>query len=883
MKSFMKTLMLGCFVLQFTYIFSQQIKFEKVLDGSLTGVEYISGIVQDNQGYIWISTSDRLYRYDGLDFKLYRDSSLKSIITCLAIDTNNIIWFGTYGSGIKKFNPATKTFTSFQNDASDASTLFNDTITCIRQDHLNNIWIGTYGGLDKLNKANGKFTHYRNENNNASSLSSNHINTIYEDKRGTLWIGCGFPFDDTGEKNGGLNRLDFITGKFTHYFNKPGDTSSLISNKVMAVFEDNKENFWVGTGGSGLHIMDRKTGKFIRIPYDPSNAEKLNASSPLKRNSSVWDRVTFINDDHNGNIWIGSINHGINRYNSVSNIITHFGNIELRINPVYYKEDTLSGFRENGATFSICSKDGTNWVTAQDNLYKITQPPANIPYYDIEAGANSFYAENDSIFWIATSIKGLDKRNIKTGKNTWLTNANGNINAPPNHDILGLRADAYSNLWIATFTGLYKLNLHNNIFTRYLHDVNKSNSLASDTIQCLHTDNQNLWLGFLNQGLDKMNILNGNITHYSHNNSDSNSINNNWVNCISEDKNNEVWIGTVTGVDRLNQKTNEFTHYLKQSEVLSICIDAEGIIWAGTTNGFYYFDVHKNSFAKYVNQNAPLTVANVLHILEDNQHNLWLTTPTAILKIDKKTNSVNVYGKDYGVHYNNYYDCDNYKLKNGQLLIGDQNGYYLISPSAFNLKKTMGLNFTSFKIGDEEVQLLQNAVFNAPMSQAKEIRLTYKQNIFSFNFNTTDYANSGEITYLFILENYDNAWRDIGTEHKAYFFNVPPGNYIFHVKAINPDGLWTEKSISIIISPPWWRTWWAYTIFALLLIATIWGFIYYRSLKLRRENKILEEKVNHRTKQLKQSLEDLKSTQAQLIQSEKMASLGELTAGIAVK
>ena len=113
------------------------------------------------------------------------------------------------------------------------------------------------------------------------------------------------------------------------------------------------------------------------------------------------------------------------------------------------------------------------------------------------------------------------------------------------------------------------------------------------------------------------------------------------------------------------------------------------------------------------------------------------------------------------------------------------------------------------------------------------------------------------------------------------FLVLPPGKYIFKARAVNADGGWAEKDLLIIISPPWWTTWWAITAFILLFTAIIWISIYYRSRQLVRQNKILEDKVASRTKQLNKSLEELKSTQQQLIQSEKMASLGELTAGIA--
>ena len=120
------------------------------------------------------------------------------------------------------------------------------------------------------------------------------------------------------------------------------------------------------------------------------------------------------------------------------------------------------------------------------------------------------------------------------------------------------------------------------------------------------------------------------------------------------------------------------------------------------------------------------------------------------------------------------------------------------------------------------------------------------------------------------------------------YFNVPPGNYNLKIKAVNSKGVWSERNIRIIISPPWWRQWWAVSLFVLTFAGAVWGFIAYRSRKLRSENRALEEKVRLRTAELNQqkeelvtTLENLKAAQAQLIQSEKMASLGELTAGIA--
>jgi signal transduction histidine kinase len=191
------------------------------------------------------------------------------------------------------------------------------------------------------------------------------------------------------------------------------------------------------------------------------------------------------------------------------------------------------------------------------------------------------------------------------------------------------------------------------------------------------------------------------------------------------------------------------------------------------------------------------------------------------------------------------------------------------------------VSFTEFKIGDQEIVPGKSKALDVPVWDAKEIRLSYNQNNFSFEFSAVSYTVAGARKYAFKLENYNDTWQYIGTDRKAYFFNVPPGKYVLHVKGVSADGAWGEKTIEIIITPPWWETWWFRVLSVLALIAVVYSIIKERSRKLKAENIRLEEKVAHRTAELKQSLDNLRSTQAQLIQSEKMASLGELTAGIA--
>src|SRR4030095_2685593 len=187
-------------------------------------------------------------------------------------------------SGLDRLDQSTNTFTNFRHIPNDGSSLSNDTVTAILEDRSGNLWIGTYGGLDLLNKETGKFTHYSNIPNDPSSLSHDHIRVIYEDRQGVLWIGCGSPFLDGNEKweDGGLNRFNISSGNFIRYKHDPSNPASIANNKVRAIFEDNKGNFWVGTAGDGLQTMDRNNGLVTHYYYDPKHPEKL-SRPPLNK------------------------------------------------------------------------------------------------------------------------------------------------------------------------------------------------------------------------------------------------------------------------------------------------------------------------------------------------------------------------------------------------------------------------------------------------------------------------------------------------------------------------------------------------------------------------------------------------------------------------
>jgi signal transduction histidine kinase/ligand-binding sensor domain-containing protein len=879
-------------------VFSQQIIFNKIQYKPEKFINGFINLTQDHLGYIWLTSGNAgLYRYDGTEFVNYEhnDTNSNSLASdraeCILVDSLNVLWVGTFGMGLDRFDPVTNSFRHFRHDPKDKSSLANDTVTALFADRLGNFWVGNYSGLDLFDNKKGTFRHYDYKRENATGISSPHVRTIYEDHSGTLWIGCGSPWADGGNdpNEGGLNRFNREKGTFTRYFHDPLNPNSLTTNKVKALFEDSKGNFWVGTTGDGLHTMDREKGTFTHYYYDSLHPQNL-SRPPLIKNPT--DHITFINEDVKGGIWIGSFYNGINRYDPVTKKITHFGNILIHNGDAIIKQDTSSGFSENRTIQALFSADGMIWVTSYNSktgnlLYSANANKRSVPFIEVKGrgGSNSFYYDSDSILWIGTD-NGLLRKNLENRTERFYTHDPRDSGSLSDSTVFGIRVDKEKNIWVGTDRGLNRFDPKTNSFIHYRNNPGVRSSLVSDSVYSMFLDHQDgLWIGTAN-GLDKMDKKNGQFTHYELKTWDGKSPGK-IINCIREDKDHEIWVGAEEGLFRINISNGNTIPVRIRSVVRSLCIDSKNIIWVGadTANShaqyLYRFDRNSNQLLSYADPGSGRRIKEVFDIMEDKNKNLWVSTRSAIFKINDKRDVLRKYGADYNVHENGLPFGDNFTAGNGKLFFGDPQGYYSFFPEELEDDSKPRLNFTSFQVNGSEVFPSENGILKQPLWKTNEIHLSHKQNNFSLEFIGINYEAIGEIKYLFKLEGYDDSWHKYGSDHRAYYYNVPPGTWTFLIKAFNAAGGSSEKSMTIIISPPWWKTWWAYTLFGLLVIGAIWGFIYYRSQQLRKENLQLEQKVTVRTNQLNQSLEELKSTQAQLIQSEKMASLGELTAGIA--
>ena len=807
--------------------------------------QWVGAMFQDKDGYLWIGTSGGgVSRYDGKSFVLYRTDNglLNNDLRSIFQDSKGNFWFGHIRSGVSHFNG--KTFTTF----SKTEGLAGDWVWKTIEDKVGNIWFATNGGVSKLepakNNAGGTLTNYTTN----EGLSNNDVSSVLEDRAGNLWF-------TTAE---GINKFD---GKsFIHFTTKQG----LVNDSVMCIMQDKTGALWFGTRGG---VSKLEGNNFINFPFQFSTTNGLSNND-----------VSSIIEDKSGKIWFGTIGSGLFSFDGKQfihiseeeglsfNLIPQNGIIEDRSGHLWIGTMGAGANRINTRHFQHYTKsDGLadNFIT------------------------NAYRDRKDNLWF--SSITAVNKYN-EAGQTK-------NITQYPFTYSFGTYEDNEGNHWFGTTRGLIKYDGKS-----YYRFGTAEGISVPDVRPILQDSSGHMWFGGNGGGITRYEPAKDSkpaaFFHYT----EAEGYINRATSSIREDKSGNIWfaasgIGVTKYTPAVDGQSGTFVHYTEAeglpSGVSSILEDNNGYIWFATGNGLIRYEPSKQGHSGiFTNFTAAqgLPVNSVGSIFEDKTGILWITSRSGLIKFYGKTflnfttaeglsNNIlskvvedkdgNFWIPTYGGGVNKM-KKDIYKpsklppvVSLRQLYINEALPAY-INTSDSSIQK---LKFDS-------VQLYENYPINP--------RIPSGQNHLGFQYSAMDWHAPTKIKYSFRLLGLDNKWSNPTTETMADYRNLPNGKFIFQVRAIGESGEWSKSFDYIFtILPPWWKTWWAYTLYALLFLFALRVFSLWRERRLRQEKETLQVKVEERTSELKKSLEDLKSTQSQLIQSEKMASLGELTAGIA--
>ena len=853
---------------------SPKLKINLITRDSDKPIGKINAICQDPAGFMWFCGQGEkcLFRYDGSQLVSYKHdlSDTNSLggtnLETIYADDVGKIWIA-HNNGVDEYNPSTNIFKHHRHDPNVPGSLCSNEVLTLLKDRKGRLWIGTKNGLDCFDEQTQQFIHYKKSPGNINSLSCNYISKIYEDRQGIIWVGTGAPWDGLDDEEGGLNRLE-QNGSFTQFKHDSKIIHSLTTNKVRAIFEDSRGVFWVGTSGDGLHTMDRKTGLFERLSFNPKSPDYLVG---LPMNTLPIDHIAFIQEDRLGTIWIGKWSSGIIRYDPILKTITPFvGN---------------SSFSDSTSWTAFQSREGLLWIsTEKNNLFKIdifNKPLSLIPATD---QVYSFVEDEWSHLWAGTYDGGLvhyDQQYVKLHQYKNIPTDSFSLFDTRNR-VFALMEINKNILGLGTFTGAGSFNTLTHEFLKFKENPNYNpiGIKNKPVLQMIQDKEGIIWMSIVDEGLVKYDLKSQSYRVVIQATKSSPSINmSSAPYALILDKSGNVWAGGLDGINCVDIKENRIKSYLEKSTVSALLEDSKGNIWAGTYNGPYLYDSSKDKFLSVCDPNSPLNGFNIIGLTEDNAHNIWLHSRSNIIKLNPADMSSVIYDSKYGIDYNSLYPGA-YKDSRGRILVGHLGGFISFDPEELMDPIESKVFITEMSINSIPVHFGKSSPVDQPINQIQKMVLNHDQNNVSFSFAMDDYRDGAK--FYTKLEHYETEWTERKSERISNYFHIPPGKYIFKIKVFNADGVKSEKSIDILILKPWWRRWWAYLLY--LFIFAFFLSMIYTSQKRRiiqaEKQKALSKEIEQ-SKEIAKAYHELKLTQDQLIQSEKMASLGELTSGIA--
>ncbi|MCE7061503.1 hybrid sensor histidine kinase/response regulator [Dyadobacter sp. CY343] len=824
--------------------------FRQLSTNSGLSQNHVGSILMDKKGFMWFGSDDGLNMYDGYTFKHYKhdkadsNSIDDSYIQDILEDRKGDLWIAT-SIGLNRFDRAKASFIHYFNSVNKRS--IND----IFQDSKARMWLGTNNGLLLFDPEKGTsriFLRVDKDKNRYKPPAN--ISRIIEDARGALWIGT----------EQGLYRFDPQTFKYTAYI-KGNNDKSLQSSWIKALYKDPAGNIWIGTHGGGLSLYKPETNSFRTFLHNPSDSLSISHNDILS-----------ITQNRDGRLWIGTENGGISIFNKSTGNFTTIRHIDedntsISDNSVYcIYQDRINnlwiGTYAGGVNF--LPRFGKKFTSYQKNSYSKNSLSNNLVL------AICGDADADKI-WIGTDGGGLNVFDRKTRKFTSYRHSATDSNSPSNDYVISITNISKDVLGLAYHMGGFDFfNIRTGQYEHHMPIPNDSLSLSTADVNNIFKDrNGGIWLGTWKGGLEFYDVNTGKIKHYQHNPSDSTSISGDIVTKVFQDRAGKIWVGTFEGLNLFDPVKGTFTRFqtdvkdrnsISHNKIQTIQQTSDGILWIGTLGGgLNRFDPVKRTFTSYTEKHG--LSSNVIYgILEDRKGHLWLSTNNGICEFDPKIKTFRNFGRADGLLGNEFKSNSFFKTADGEMFFGGVRGFTTFFPDRLVDNTYIPPVFlTDFLLFNKQAPIAPNSPLTSHITEAKEIYLSYKHSVISFEFAALNYTMPEKNQYAYQLKGFDADWIYSGTTRKATYTNLDPGDYVFQVKAANNDGIWNNEGVqvNIHIAPPFWQTLW----FRMLAVALGLGLVYFiywlRMRVVSEQKRLLVRQVQERTKEIIQQKQEL--------------------------
>jgi signal transduction histidine kinase/ligand-binding sensor domain-containing protein/CheY-like chemotaxis protein len=861
-----------------------RIEFIKIADVETFNNASIVCIFQDSEGFLWFGTYGGLYRYDGNTFKEFQrirnnpNSLINGHIRSVCQDTTGALFIGTIG-GLCIYNPETDRFSRFEHDPDDPGSLANNTIYKLLPDQSGTIWAATWGGgIDRIEKITAtennrqedyRFIHHKPKE-EVNSVPSAYIADIAETPDGTLWIAT----------QNGLSSYHKKTGAFYNYYHKPDDPKSISNNNVSSLCVDGQGNLWAGTWEYGLNLLIPSENRFVRFLHNPADKNTLGHNIIMR-----------LYCDLSGTVWVGTWGGGLNKIEVLDRIgdkpVKTIGSNDFRF--IHYKNNKNNPLSISGNSIYSILEDrsrthwvGTDWnglnkfIARKSRFRQIRSIPGE-PNSLVDNVVFTILLDKNNLLWIGTQ-NGINTYNRKTGKFNLYQNDPADPNSLSHNEVRSIIEDRNGNIWAGTIQGLNRFDRLNNRFERYYIDPGRP---GYTHILYVYEDKKGLlWLGTYAQGLMRFDPESKSFKEYKHQPDDPMSISADVIWSIVEDHNNKLWLGTEQGglckFDPVTEKSFTYKNAREYNNIIfALTIDYLNNLWICTQGGLSKLSLDDNNEKSFTNYTNDL----VYGIAEDNLHHLWLLTDSGLSMFNPVDTTLRYYTTDKSRQRQIFsMNAIKYDTLHNEIYAGGLNGYSIFNPKiSEEISEPPQTRIVNLKIFNRTVNTGEKVhgrvILPKSVHSMQKLVVTHKEYVISLEYAAMHYQSPKDNQFAYMLEDFDKGWNYVGNQQIATYTSLPPDNYIFKVKAANPDGIWNDEptTITLVVRPAWWNT----LLFKILLLfALVSGIIFIFRIRLRmmkERQRVLENTVSKRTRELSDANRLLENKQEEItLQNEEL-------------